>query len=66
MARSVLEIIICEQDSCARKSDGIKIITLKPEIFYDVYTAFRTLSSHSVLLIAKKKMCIVLQFGARG
>ena len=27
--------------SCARNSDAVKIITLKPEISYDVFTAFR-------------------------
>jgi hypothetical protein len=41
MVRSVLEVIFCEQDSCARNSDAIKIITLKPEISYNVFTAFR-------------------------
>jgi hypothetical protein len=41
MVRAVLEVIFCEQGSCARKSDAIKIISLKPEISYYVFTAFR-------------------------
>ncbi len=41
MVRSVLEVIFCGQDTCARNSDAIKVITLKQEISYRVYTAFR-------------------------
>ena len=41
MVRAVLEVIFCEQGNCARNSDAIKIISLKPDIYYVVFTAFR-------------------------
>ena len=40
MSHAVLEVTFCEQDSCARNSDAVKIIPLKPEIPYVVFTAF--------------------------
>jgi hypothetical protein len=41
MVHAVLEVTFCEQDSCARNSDAVKIISLKPEISYVVFTALR-------------------------
>ncbi len=41
MVHAGLEVTFCEQDSCARNRDAIKIISLKPEISYVVFTAFR-------------------------
>jgi hypothetical protein len=41
MVHAVLEVTFCEQDSSARNSDAVKIISLKPEISYVVFTAFR-------------------------
>ncbi len=41
MAHAALEVTFLEQDSCARNRDAVKIISLKQEISYVVFTAFR-------------------------